>query len=77
MNNSNLLTDLKSRDKGQIVDISKGCRVNKRLHELGLYKGVSFTVLKNDIGPVILRISGNKLALGRGLAEKVLVKEIA
>lgn len=77
MNNSNILTDLTSEEKGQIVEISRGCTANKRLHELGLYKGVNFTVLKNDMGPVILRIAGNKLALGRGLAEKVLVKQNA
>lgn len=69
------LTKLKRGDTATVVDITQCCKAKKRLYELGLHRGVEFTVIKNDIGPVILRLSGNKLALGRGLAEKVLIKK--
>ena len=32
-------------------------------------------MVKNDMGPLILNISGHKLALGRGLASKVIVEK--
>lgn len=75
MNESLNLTNLKKNELGSVYEIANGCMAKKRLYELGLHKGVEFRVVKNDIGPIILRISGNKLALGRGLAGKVLVKK--
>lgn len=69
------LTKIKTNEIASIVDISKGCSAKKRLYELGLHKGVEFKVIKNDIGPIILKLSGNKLAIGRGLAEKVVVSK--
>ena len=48
--------------------------VKKRLYELGLHKGACFKVVKNDYGPIILCLSGHKLALGRGLASSVMVE---
>jgi FeoA domain. len=48
----------------------------KRLYELGLNTGAEVKVEKNDFGPIILRVYGNKLALGRGLAEHIEVEEV-
>lgn len=66
---------LKPNDYARIIEISGGCRVVKRLYELGLHKGALFKVIKNDFGPIILSLSGNKLALGRGLAASVMVEK--
>lgn len=65
---------LKVNDRAKISDISGGCKMKKRLYELGLHKGADFKVVKNDFGPLIVCISGHKLALGRGLAASVLVE---
>ncbi|WP_406242989.1 ferrous iron transport protein A [Tissierella carlieri] len=46
----------------------------KRLYELGLHKNACVRVIKNDFGPLIINLSGNKLALGRGLACHVIVE---
>lgn len=70
----NTLECLKVRDTGVIHDISACCSSRKRLCELGLNKGTQIEMLKNDFGPIILNVSGFKLALGRDLASKVLVK---
>lgn len=67
------LNFLKPNDCARIKDISGCCGVTKRLYELGLHKGALLKVVKNDFGPVILSLSGNKLALGRGLAASVMV----
>jgi len=68
------LSNLKPNEYGRIKGILQNGRVNKRLYELGLYKNAVVKVVKNDFGPLILNISGNKLALGRGLASQVLVE---
>ncbi len=58
---------------GRIKEIS-GCEdVKKRLYELGLRRGAKVRILKNDIGPIILSVSGFKMALGRGLASKIIL----
>lgn len=65
---------LKPTEKGRIKEITGGCTSTKRLYELGLNKGSEVEVVKNDLGPIILRVAGFKLALGRGLAEKIIVE---
>ncbi|NLL80796.1 MAG: ferrous iron transport protein A [Tissierellia bacterium] len=67
------LSDLHPNQECKIHSIYGGRNVNKRLYELGLNKGAKVKVLKNDVGPIILSLSGNKLALGRGLADKISV----
>ncbi len=68
------LVYLKSNECGRVREISGGCKAKKRLYELGLYKNACVKVEKNDFGPLILNLSGNKLALGRGLASYVIVE---
>lgn len=70
----NSLDCLKAKDTGVICNISACCPARKRLCELGLNKGTKVEILKNDFGPIILNVSGFKLALGRGLASKVTIK---
>ena len=68
------LDTLKKKSKGHVVEISKCCKARKRLCELGLNKGAEFTVLKNDFGPIILNLAGNKLAIGRKLASNIMTE---
>lgn len=70
------LSLLKVNEAGTITEISGGCHARKRLYELGLNKGTRVKMIKNDIGPVILNLSGHKLALGKGLANKIIVNKI-
>lgn len=74
MDNISLIL-LKPDEVGTIEGISSCGSAKRRLYELGLNKGTKVKMVKNDIGPVILNISGNKLALGRGLASKVMIKK--
>lgn len=60
---------------GRIKEIS-GCNdVKKRLFELGMIRGARVKIIKNDIGPLILSIYGTKMALGRGLASKIILQK--
>lgn len=68
------LTLLKPCEVGTIKEISGCCSAKKRLYELGLNKGTQVKMVKNDLGPIILNVSGFKLALGRGLAKKIIIE---
>ena len=68
------LLDLKIGRKGIIGKIVGGRTACKRLNELGLIPGVEVEMVnKIASGPVMIKVKGSKLALGRGLASKVLV----
>ena len=65
------LTSLKKDEEGKVIEIDRCGNARKRLYELGLYKDAEIKMLKNDVGPVIISISGCKLALGRNLADHI------
>lgn len=69
------LASLKKDEFGVIREISGGCSARNRLSELGLNRGVSVQIVKNDIGPLILNIKGHKLAIGKGLANKIIIEK--
>lgn len=68
------LSSLSPNEYGRIKEVINDEKISKRLYELGLYRNAVVKVVKNDFGPIILNVSGNKLALGRKLASKVLVE---
>ncbi len=46
----------------------------RRLMEMGLVPGEKIEVVSNIRGPVIIRVKGVVLALGRGIARRILVE---
>lgn len=67
------LTNLQRGETGKVTMIDAGKQATKRLYEIGFNTSASITVIKNDSGPVIVSINGNKVAVGRGLAHKVML----
>ncbi|SHH78638.1 FeoA family protein [Sporanaerobacter acetigenes] len=67
------LTQLNPGDSCTIKKIYAGNYATKRLYEMGLNTGAELKVIKNDTGPVIVSLFGNKIAVGRGLAEKIMI----
>ncbi len=60
----------------EIVDLIGGDRATRRLLEMGLYAGAGIEVISGrGFGPIVLKLAGTRLALGRGLAKKILVRE--
>lgn len=57
-----------------LVEIMAGKGLRHRLTELGLTPGVEFQVLQSEGGPLLLAIHNSRLAIGRGMAQKILVK---
>lgn len=63
-------------DTVEIVRIDAGRRLNRRLTELGLTPGVPVQVLYVNGGPMLIAVRGTRLAIGRGMAEKILVRDV-
>ncbi len=60
----------------EVKELVGGERALLRLKELGLVRGTAVGVLQNlPGGPLILSLGGTRLAVGRGLAMKVLVHQ--
>ena len=65
------LLTLVQGDFGKVKLIEAGKDATRRLYEMGFNTGANVKVIKNDSGPVIVSLAGNKVAIGRGLAEKI------
>jgi len=69
------LIDLKQGQKGIIVSVLGGRGVTQRLTDMGLTPGTEFKMVrKGRLCPVEISVRGSKLALGCGVASKILVK---
>ena len=68
------LTSLGKGEGGRVNSIEAGRYATKRLYEMGLNTGALIKIIKNDSGPIIVSLNGNKVALGRGLAQKVILE---
>lgn len=68
------LLKLKRGDAGKVKSIDAGSGATRRLYEMGFHTGAPVNIVKNDSGPVIVCLNGNKIALGRGLAAKIILE---
>jgi ferrous iron transport protein A len=60
-----------------IIRIDAGCGLNNRLAAMGLLPRVQIKVVNNHHpGPFVIDLKGSKMALGRGMANKIMVQEI-
>ncbi len=71
------VTFAKEGDTVVFDTIKSECKERKQLVELGLVEGTDIYVVKNSgmMGPLILEIKGSRIAIGRGKAQKILVRE--
>lgn len=62
--------------KYKIIKIDGGCRLNSRLCAMGFIPGEGFYVSGASLGgPLCIMIKGTKFAIGRGMAERIHIKE--
>ena len=55
-----------------LCSISGGRGIRAKLYSLGLIPGTRFKILsRNGVGPVMISVRGSRLAIGRGMAEKL------
>jgi len=68
----------KENQKVKVADISGGWGIRQRLGCLGIHPGDIITVKRSAImrGPILINIHGNQVALGRGVAGKIIVEAV-
>lgn len=74
------LTALRAGETGTVISIKaghgRGWGFKKRLMDMGLTPGTRVTVVKSAPfhGPLEILVRGSRLALGRGMAERIFVE---
>ena len=58
----------------QVIEIASGAGLKKRLADLGIVPGAYLRLTSTGTaGPVILNIKESRLAIGRGIAQRIMV----
>ncbi len=70
------LTMISPGERVTLVEVTAGHGARHRLTELGLIPGVELSVVQDDGGPLLLAVHDSRLALGRGMAHKIMVKPL-
>ena len=70
------LTMVAPGESVRLIRIVAGHRLRRRLTELGLIPGVEFKIMQGEGGPLLLAIKDTRLALGRGMAHKIIVETV-
>lgn len=62
----------------RLVAVKTGWGLQRRLADMGLTPGVEFRVINiQRPGPVVIDIRGSRLALGHGVAHKIMVTPVS
>ena len=59
-----------------MLEVDGGHGIRQRLYSMGLNPGVKFKVINNiGRGPVGIEVRDTKLAIGRGMAQRIKIRE--
>ena len=64
---------VQSGQKVRLIKVDSGQGLRGRLMAMGLVTNAEFSVVNNNSGPLIIKIKESKIALGRGMANKIMV----
>lgn len=72
-----VLLDVKKGAWARVLRLDGGENVRDKLTQHGLYPGDCVRVLRTAPlgGPLLVDVNGREIALGRGIAQKILVEE--
>ncbi|MFH0827513.1 MAG: FeoA family protein [Candidatus Omnitrophota bacterium] len=70
------LVQMKENQRGKVFEITSGSVLAGRLMSMGIYKGREITKLSHFAlrGPVALKVGRTVMALGHGMASKIIVE---
>ena len=58
-----------------LIDIDGGRGLRSKLYSMGLVPGITLKILnRSGSGPVMIALKDSRLAIGRGMAEKIVVE---
>ena len=71
------LTQLKEGETGEITGIQGGYGLTKRLDSLGIKVGSKIIKVSSQYmkGPIVLQVNNTQVAIGYGMARKILLEE--
>jgi Fe2+ transport system protein FeoA len=71
------LVQIKAEEKVRILEVLGGTNLESKLLSMGVYKGKQVTKLSHIglRGPVVIKSGRSILALGHGVAEKIIVEK--
>jgi ferrous iron transport protein A len=66
------------KGKAKVVDIRGGVTLRQRLGQMGVHPGDVITLWRYGAlgGPILIEVHGSQVALGRGIASKVIVETL-
>jgi ferrous iron transport protein A len=69
------LSKIQAGQTVKLVSVEAGRGLNSRLAAMGLLPNVEITVVNNGHpGPFVIGVRGSKMMLGRGMADKIMVR---
>jgi len=70
------LDSIRESQKVKVISILGGWGLRQRLGCLGIHPGDEIIIRKSAImrGPILISVHGNQVALGRGVARRVVVE---
>jgi ferrous iron transport protein A len=78
MENQFTLDQVQGNQEVKVVRILGGWGIRQRLNQMGIHPGDKILVKRSAImgGPILIRVHGSDVALGRGMTRKVIVQEV-
>lgn len=72
------MDDIKPGQKAKVIEVKGGWGLRQKLSELGILPDQVVTISNSSLwrGPVLVEVNANEVALGRGVARKVVVEVI-
>jgi ferrous iron transport protein A len=74
---STTLDQILENSKAKVIDIRGGPGIRQRLSQMGIHPGDEIKILRYGVlrGPILIEVHGSQVALGRGIASKIVVEE--
>jgi len=70
------LTMVAPGERVRLLKVNAGEGLSSRLSAMGLTPGVEFMIIQDSGGPLLLGVRDSRLAIGRGMAQKIVVELI-
>ena len=70
------LINLKSGSFAKIISMGGGFGMRQKLSLRGIHVGSIIKVVNSYGGPVVVEANGNVIAIGRGMAQKILAQKV-
>lgn len=70
------LDQIKKDKEVTVVEIEGGWRIRQRLNQMGIHPNDCILIKRSGAmgGPILIQIHGTDVAIGRGMARKIVVK---